>query len=105
MSKLAHILKTLCSGTQIGFVVSKTFPSGDQNFAFEFPLRKFLPVLYTSDEELLVCLGFEKLKPHLYVHSNKTGVLLHKILLKYAAFKVCKVVHVTEHFIYKISQG
>ena len=74
-------------GSQIGFVVSKSFPGGEQNFAFEFPLRKFQPVLYTSDEEFLVCLGFEKLKPHLYIHSNKTGSLVHKILIKYAGFK------------------
>jgi hypothetical protein len=67
--------------------VSKSFPGGEQNFAFEFPFRKFQPVLYTSDEESLVGLGFEKLKPHLYVHSNKTGALVHKILVKYPGFK------------------
>jgi hypothetical protein len=68
--------------------VSKSFPGGEQNFAFEFPVRKFLPVIHTSDEEFLVGLGLEKLKPHLYVHSNKTGALLHKILLKYTGYKV-----------------
>ena len=81
------VLFSFSPGSQIGFVVSKSFPGGEQNFAFEFPLRKFQPVLYTSDEEFLVCLGFEKLKPHLYIHSNKTGSLVHKILIKYAGFK------------------
>jgi hypothetical protein len=76
--------------------VSKSFPGGEQNFAFEFPVRKFLPVIHTSDEEFLVGLGLEKLKPHLYVHSNKTGALLHKILLKYTGYKVFLA---TEHFL------
>ena len=74
-------------GSHTGFVQTKHFPSGETDVSFEFTYRKFVDVVWTSDESYIVCYGFEKLKNHLYVHSAKTGKLVHKFMVKYDGFK------------------
>ena len=53
----------------------------------EYPFRKHLNVLWTSDESYVVCCGFEKTKTHLFVFSFSDGSLVSKILLKYNGLK------------------
>ena len=74
-------------GSYTGRVKTKHFPSGEKDVEFEYTYRKYVDVLWTSDEAYIVCYGFEKLKNHLYIHSTKSGKLLHKILVKYEGFK------------------
>ena len=74
-------------GCHTGYVQTKMFPSGQKDIEFEYTYRKYVDVLWTSDESYIVCYGFEKMKNHLYIHSNKSGKLLHKILVKYDGFK------------------
>ena len=74
-------------GSHTGHVQTKHFPSGETDVAFEYTYRKYVEVVWTSDESYIVCYGFEKLKNHLYVHSAKTGKLVHKFLVKYDGFK------------------
>ena len=72
----------------LGYVQTKLFPSGEKELEFEFPYKKYVEVSWTSDEAYLVCYGCEKQKYHLYVHSAKSGKLVHKFHVKYDGFKV-----------------
>ena len=72
----------------LGYVQTKFFPSGEKELEFEFPYKKYVEVSWTSDEAYLVCYGCEKQKYHLYVHSAKSGKLVHKFHVKYDGFKV-----------------
>ena len=74
-------------GCHTGYVQTKLFPSGQKDVEFEYTYRKYVDVLWTSDESYIVCYGFEKMKNHLYIHSTKSGKLLHKFLVKYDGFK------------------
>lgn len=56
-------------------------------YEFEYPIKNVRNLIATSDGSLLVGPGFEKLKDHLYIFASKAGVLVHKIVLKYANFK------------------
>ena len=71
-----------------GLVQTKLFPSGEKELEFEYPYKKYVEVSWTSDEAYLVCYGCEKQKYHLYVHSAKSGKLVHKFHVKYDGFKV-----------------
>ena len=71
-----------------GYVQTKLFPSGEKELEFEYPYKKYVEVSWTSDEAYLVCYGCEKQKYHLYVHSAKSGKLVHKFHVKYDGFKV-----------------
>lgn len=62
-------------------------PRGEKLYEFEFPIKSLRNVIATSDETLLVGPGFEKLKDTLYIFNAKTGLLMHKIILKYQNFK------------------
>ncbi|CAL8088660.1 unnamed protein product [Orchesella dallaii] len=67
--------------------IARSVPSGEKIFEFEFPIKTLRDVIPTSDETLLVGPGFEKLKDTLYIFNSKTGLLMHKIVLKYPNFK------------------
>ena len=74
-------------GSHTGHVEVRHFPSGEKKFSFEYTYRKFVQVHWTADETTIVCYGFEKMKNHLYIHSNKSGKRLHALLVKYDGFK------------------
>ena len=61
--------------------------------AFEFPFKKYVEATWTADEANIVCLGCEKQKYFLYVHSSKNGKLLHKFQVKYDGFKVTEEIY------------
>ena len=75
------------SGNFTGKVTIKSFPGGENLIDVEYPFRKFLNVLLTSNESSLVCCGVEKTKTHLLVFSITDGSLVHKILHKYSGLK------------------
>ena len=81
----------------LGFVQTKLFPSGEKELEFEYPYKKYVEVSWTSDEAYLVCYGCEKQKYHLYVHSAKSGKLVHKFHVKYDGFKV-EIYQLSAHF-------
>ena len=83
----------------LGFVQTKLFPSGEKELEFEYPYKKYVEVSWTSDEAYLVCYGCEKQKYHLYVHSAKSGKLVHKFHVKYDGFKV-EIYQLSAHFIF-----
>jgi hypothetical protein len=62
-------------------------PGGEKIYEFEYPIKSIRPLIRTFDESLLVGPGFEKLKDTLYIFNSKTGILVHKIILKYQHFK------------------
>ena len=68
-------------------VVSRTLPDGLTQWTFEFPIQDFRSVVMTADERNLVCLGVEKLKPAIFIHSAKTGARVNIIPIKYPGFK------------------
>ena len=74
----------------LGYVQTKLFPTGEKELEFEYPYKKYVEVSWTSDEAYLVCYGCEKQKYHLYVHSAKSGKLVHKFHVKYDGFKVSR---------------
>ena len=74
----------------LGYVQTKNFPTGEKELEFEYPYKKYVEVSWTSDEAYLVCYGCEKQKYHLYVHSAKSGKLVHKFHVKYDGFKVSR---------------
>ena len=75
------------SGNFVGNVVIKSFPEGEHILNVEYPFKKFLNVLFTSDESNVVCCGVEKGKTHLFVFRLADESLAHKILLKYNGLK------------------
>ena len=86
-------LSGLNAGSQTGYLTSKSIPSGLNHLELEFPFRKFQPVIYTSEEDHLVCYGFEKMKHTLFIYSSKTGQLVATMVVKYTGFKeVLKIV-------------
>ena len=74
----------------LGYVQTKLFPTGEKELEFEYPYKKYVEVSWTSDEAYLVCYGCEKQNYHLYVHSAKSGKLVHKFHVKYDGFKVSR---------------
>lgn len=67
--------------------IARSMPHGEKLFEFEFPMKTFRDIVPTSDETLLVGPGFEKLKDTLFIFNCKSGLLMHKVVLKYANFK------------------
>ena len=86
-TKLLVVRGTGPPGSHTGHVEVRHFPAGEKQFGFEFTYRKFVNVHWTADEMQIVCYGFEKMKNHLYIHSNKSGKRLAAILVKYDGFK------------------
>jgi hypothetical protein len=56
-------------------------------YEFDYPIKNLRNLVVTSDNSLLVGPGFEKLKDTLFIFNGKTGILMHKIILKYLHFK------------------
>ena len=75
------------SGNLVGRVIIKSFPEGEKILNVEYPFKKFLNVLLTSDESHVVCCGTEKGKAHLFLFNLSNSDLAQKILLKYNGFK------------------
>jgi len=67
--------------------ICRTIPTGEKLYEFEYPIKNLRNLTPTSDGSFLVGPGFEKLKDTLFIFNSKTGLLSHKIVLKYANFK------------------
>jgi WD40 repeat protein len=86
-SRCVVVSKNGTKGSQCGLCVSRSVPEGAKHWEFEFPFVTFIKVVMTSDEHHLVCYDADKLKPNLYIHSIKTGALVHKMMVRYTGFK------------------
>ena len=56
-------------------------------YRVEYPIRLLRNAVVTSDNTHLVLAGNEALKDTLFVYNATTGVLINKIVLKYANYK------------------
>jgi len=67
-------------------------PEGVSQWKFQYPFKEFKPIVITPDEVHIICYGWEG-QFNLYIHTIKSGALVHAIPIKYAGFKeVVKVV-------------
>jgi WD40 repeat protein len=89
-SRCVVISKTGTKGNHSGLVISRSVPEGDKHWEFSFTLSSFMKVVITSDEHYIICYDNDKIKPHLYIHSVKTGQLVDKVMVKYPGFKEVK---------------
>ena len=80
----ASPLKSPCPRGQVR---ARTIPEGELLYRVEYPIRLLRNAVVTSDNTHLVLAGNEALKDTLFVYNATTGVLLNKIVLKYANYK------------------
>ncbi|KAK3849709.1 hypothetical protein Pcinc_043548 [Petrolisthes cinctipes] len=82
VSKVSHE-----SGELWCCLVTRSVPSGAPVYQLDYPIRSFREVAVTADGLFLVIPSVDGIKDALIIYHAKTGTLVHKMPLKYPAFK------------------
>ena len=86
-------LKIFITGDYTAIVVSRDFPKGTVHWDFEFPFKDYKDIVITPDTLYMVCYGWDKKGPQIFVHAVRNGDLKFQIPVNYEGFKeVLKVV-------------
>ncbi|KAK4290424.1 hypothetical protein Pmani_036667 [Petrolisthes manimaculis] len=68
-------------------LVTRSVPSGAPVYQLDYPIRSFRQVAVTADGLFLVIPSVDGIKDALIIYHAKTGTLVHKMPLKYPAYK------------------
>lgn len=80
----------VAQGTQPStLVVARALPFGAIIWTLEFNVKKFLPLVMTTDDHFLVGIGLDTKtgKEHVRVFHLRKGIFLHRVNIKYPHFK------------------
>ncbi|XP_069163973.1 NACHT and WD repeat domain-containing protein 2 [Procambarus clarkii] len=78
---------SLETGELAGHLVTRAIPSGQVVYELDYPVRAFKQIAVTADGLFLVIPSVDGFKEALLVYHARTGTLVHKIPLKYPAYK------------------
>jgi hypothetical protein len=85
--KVLAVSSSGAGGSFMGQAVVRTFPAGSPILELEWPFRKFVEVVWTADEDMIVCYGWDKLKPTMFVFSAADGAAISRFPVKYPGMK------------------
>ena len=80
-------LKISIAGAYTAIVVSRDFPKGTVHWDFEFPFKDYKDIVITPDTLYMVCYGWDKKGPQIFVHAVRNGDLKFQTPVNYEGFK------------------